>query len=113
MLRHNQAGDHMPIGTIFTAAIHEIAAQHDRPRRCRDWPRPSPNRDHGQRRCALKPSFVAVRDGPIVGLLELDADGHINCACVCPARRGSPAPTSRRRSASGGGIGSAFCACRR
>lgn len=57
---------------------------------CLAWSSPEPNPAHWEKRCALKQPFVVVIDSEIAGFLELDPDGHIDCAYTNPdfARRG-------------------------
>ncbi len=90
MIRIYQSGDHEAIAAIFTAAIHEIASRDYTPEQCLAWSDRRPNVAHWQRRCELKRPFVAVVDGEIAGFLELDPDGHIDCAYINPKyqRRG-------------------------
>lgn len=90
MIRHYQHGDHIAIAEIFTAAIHEIASKDYNPEQCLAWSDRMPNHDHWRKRCDLKRPFVAVAESEIAGFLELDPDGHIDCAYIHPQyqRRG-------------------------
>lgn len=90
MIRVFQHGDHIAIAEIFTAAIHEIASEVYSEEQCLAWSAREPNYDHWRRRCELKRPFVAVIDSSIAGFLELDPDGHIDCAYINPRyqRRG-------------------------
>lgn len=102
MIRIYRHGDHEAIATIFSRAIHEIACEAYTPEQCAAWSDRKPNADHWKIRCELKRPFVfetdAPSDGPsdagingqIAGFLELDPDGHIDCAYVNPdfQRRG-------------------------
>lgn len=90
-IRIYQHGDHAAIAEIFTSAVHEIASAVYTPAQCAAWSDRRPNPEHWRRRCELKRPFVAVADdGRIAGFLELDPDGHIDCAYTLPAfaRRG-------------------------
>lgn len=87
MIRIFQHGDHIAIAQIFTAAIHEIASECYTPEQCLAWSAREPNYDHWRRRCELKRPFVAVVDSSIAGFLELDPDGHIDCAYVNPRHK--------------------------
>lgn len=84
MIRVFQHSDHIAIAEIFTAAIHEIASECYSPEQCLAWSAREPNYDHWRRRCELKRPFVAVIDSSIAGFLELDPDGHIDCAYINP-----------------------------
>lgn len=90
MIRIYQHDDHVKIAEIFTAAIHEIACEAYLPEQCLAWSDRIPNHDHWKKRCELKRPFVAITDSEISGFLELDADGHIDCAYINPKfqRRG-------------------------
>lgn len=89
-IRIYQHGDHTAIGEIFTAAVHEIASRDYSPEQCLAWASRTVNYDHWRRRCELKRPFVAVVNSTIAGFLELDPDGHIDCAYINPQfqRRG-------------------------
>lgn len=80
----------MAIAEIFTRAVHEIASKDYTVEQCLAWSDTRPNAGHWEKRCAMKRPFVAEVDGVIAGFLELEPDGHIDCAYVNPdfQRRG-------------------------
>ncbi|MGC4015627.1 MAG: GNAT family N-acetyltransferase [Luteolibacter sp.] len=84
MIRIFQHGDHVAIAEIFTRAIHEIASRAYTPEQCLAWAGRAPDPAHWKKRCELKRPFVAVSGSRITGFLELDPDGHIDCAYVNP-----------------------------
>lgn len=84
MIRIFQHGDHIAIAEIFCRAIHEIACSAYTPQQCLAWSDRVPNYDHWQKRCELKRPFVATVSEEIAGFLELDPDGHIDCAYINP-----------------------------
>ena len=90
MIRAYQHGDHVAIAAIFCRAVHEIACADYTPAQCAAWSDTKPNPEHWEKRCERKQPFVNVEDGEIGGFLELDPDGHIDCAYVNPdfQRRG-------------------------
>jgi ribosomal protein S18 acetylase RimI-like enzyme len=90
MIRSFQPGDHAAIAEIFTRAVHEIASEVYSKEQCLAWSDREPNPAHWKRRCELKRPFVFLVDTEIAGFLELDPDGHIDCAYVHPKfqRRG-------------------------
>lgn len=90
MIRIYQHGDHAAIAEIFSRAVHEIASEVYSPEQCLAWSDPTPNCEHWKKRCELKRPFVFVVDQQIAGFLELDPDGHIDCAYIHPEfkRRG-------------------------
>jgi len=93
MIQRYKAGDHLAIGRIFYNAVHELA--------CRDYAKEqldawaSPPADIGQweedwkQRCERKIPFVKEIGGAVVGFIELDPDGHIDCTYVDPAHAGT------------------------
>ncbi len=90
MIRVFQRGDHVAIAEIFSRAVHEIACAAYTPEQCLAWSDRQPNVEHWRRRCELKRPFVAIVDQKVAGFLELDPDGHIDCAYIHPdfQRRG-------------------------
>jgi ribosomal protein S18 acetylase RimI-like enzyme len=90
MIRNYQPGDHIAIAEIFTRAVHEIASKVYTPAQCLAWSEREPDPAHWEKRCVLKRPFIAVTGSEISGFLELDADGHIDCAYIHPLfqRRG-------------------------
>jgi len=84
MIRIYQKGDHVSIAEVFCRAIHEIASQDYSPAQCLAWSSREPNPEHWKKRCELKRPFVVVMGSEIAGFLELDTDGHIDCAYVNP-----------------------------
>jgi GNAT superfamily N-acetyltransferase len=90
MIRIYQHGDHRAIAEIFSRAVHEIASHVYTQEQCDAWASREVNYGHWQRRCELKRPFVAEINGAIAGFLELDPDGHIDCAYTNPdfQRRG-------------------------
>lgn len=87
MIRVFQNGDHIAIAKIFTAAIHEIASADYTDEQCLAWASKEVNYAHWKSRCELKRPFVAVKNDQIAGFLELDPDGHIDCAYINPRFR--------------------------
>jgi len=89
-IRAFRSGDHVAIAEIFCRAVHEVASADYTEEQCLAWSGPTPDPDHWQNRCERKQPFVFERDGQIAGFLELDPDGHIDCAYVHPdhARQG-------------------------
>ncbi len=90
MIRIYQQGDHIAIAEIFSRAVHEIASKDYTTQQCLAWSAREPSPERWKKRCELKRPFVAVVDSHIAGFLELDTDGHIDCAYVNPdySRRG-------------------------
>jgi ribosomal protein S18 acetylase RimI-like enzyme len=87
MIRVFQHGDHVAIAEIFSRAVHEIASEVYSREQCLAWSDIAPNHEHWKRRCELKRPFVFLKGATIAGFLELDPDGHIDCAYVHPDHR--------------------------
>lgn len=87
MIRIFQHGDHIAIAKIFTSAIHEIASEVYTEEQCLAWSSREVNYAHWKNRCEMKRPFVAVKNEQIAGFLELDPDGHIDCAYINPKFR--------------------------
>jgi ribosomal protein S18 acetylase RimI-like enzyme len=85
MIRPYQPGDHVAIAEIFTRAVHEIASRDYTPEQCLAWSDREPNDAHWEKRCERKRPFVAIVEGQVAGFLELDPDGHIDCAYIHPS----------------------------
>ncbi|MFG0249977.1 MAG: GNAT family N-acetyltransferase [Phycisphaeraceae bacterium JB051] len=90
MIRRYQHGDHMFIGQIFYDAVHQLACEDYSREQLQAWASKPIGFDHWQQRCETKKPFVKEFCGQVVGFIELDADGHIDCTYVDPnfARRG-------------------------
>ena len=84
MIRPYRVGDHLAISEIFPRAIHEIASEAYTAEQCSAWSEKKPNPDYWRKRCEKKMPFVFVQNGEVVGFLELDPDGHIDCMYVHP-----------------------------
>jgi len=84
VIRAYQTGDHLAVANIFSDAVHQIAREVYTEEQCLAWASKEVNYEHWEKRCELKRPFVSVMDGQIAGFLELDPDGHIDCAYVNP-----------------------------
>ncbi len=90
VIRSYRPDDYLLIGRIFTNAVHEIASEVYSREQCLAWASIEVNFEHWKKRCERKQPFVAVTGAEISGFLELDPDGHIDCAYINPRfqRRG-------------------------
>ena len=84
MIRNYKHGDHEEIAKIFPQAIHEIASEYYTEEQCLAWSEKEPNPAHWEKRCAKKKPFVYLIKGTVVGFIELDPDGHIDCLYLHP-----------------------------
>ena len=90
MFRRYQHGDHLFIGQIFYDAVHQLADEHYTLEQRTAWASKPIGFKHWEKRCIAKQPFVKEINGRVVGFMELDDDGHIDCTYVDPAfaRRG-------------------------
>lgn len=93
-VRHFQLGDHVAIAETFTRAVHESTVA-DYTQAQRDvWAPRRPNLDRWRARCEFKRPWVCVnKEDVLVAFLELDHDGHIDCAYTHPDFAGQGAMT--------------------
>jgi phosphatidate phosphatase APP1 len=85
MIRLYQPEDYKEIARIFPRAVHEIAIREYSAAQCNAWSEKEPNPNHWKIRCKQKQPFVFVESGIVIGFLELDDDGHIDCMYVVNA----------------------------
>jgi len=90
VVRIYRHGDHIEIAEVFCRSVHELGSQAYSSAQCEAWSARQPNPSHWKKRCELKRPFVFEKRGQVAAFLELDPDGHIDCAYVHPdfARRG-------------------------
>ncbi|RYD24135.1 MAG: GNAT family N-acetyltransferase [Verrucomicrobiaceae bacterium] len=92
MVRRYQHGDHLAIGRIFHDAIHRLASRDYTPEQLNAWSGAKGDPDQWSRdwqaRCERKQPFVKELGGNVVGFIELDPDGHIDCTFVDPDHAG-------------------------
>ena len=78
-IRLYQPGDAREIADLFHDAIHAIGPEYYLPELLEAWAPTPPDYVHWQRRLDMKQPFVAQIGQKIVGFIELDPDGHIDC----------------------------------
>ncbi len=78
-IRHYEPSDAREIADLFHDAIHAIGNEHYSREQVEAWAPTPPDYQHWQRRLDRKQPFVAEMDQKIVGFIELDPDGHIDC----------------------------------
>ncbi len=78
-IRNYQPGDAREIADLFHDAIHAIGSEYYLPEQLEAWAPTPPDYAHWQRRLDMKQPFVAEMEQKIVGFIELDPDGHIDC----------------------------------
>ena len=85
MIRKYKTGDERYIARIYHDAIFQLAVGDYSQEQLQAWANPPVNCDHWRSRCETKKPFVKELDGHVVGFIELDPDGHIDCTYVDPA----------------------------
>lgn len=68
------------IANLFHGAVHQVASDYYSKAECEAWAPTPPDYLLWQKRLQQKQPLVAVIDRQIAGFIELDADGHIDCA---------------------------------
>lgn len=92
MVRRYQDGDHLSIGRIYHEAIHRLACRDYTSGQLAAWAGTKGDSESWSRdwkaRCERKRPFVKELDREVVGFIELDPDGHIDCTFVDPLHAG-------------------------
>ena len=88
-LRRYQDGDHLVIGEIFYRAVHQLACADYSKEQVEAWAPYPIDFDCWKLRCIEKQPFVAVKKNRVIGFIELDPDGHIDCVYVDPDHAGT------------------------
>ncbi len=84
LIRPYQTSDNDALIAIFYAAVHQIDEQYYSKKEKMAWAPVPPDYTFWYRRLNQKQPFVAVINTMIVGFIELDPDGHIDCLYVHP-----------------------------
>ncbi len=84
MIRRYQEGDQVAIARIYGEAIRRIASKDYNPTQLDAWAGTKPDMAKWKGRCERKKPFVKTIGGEVVGFIELDDDGHIDCTFVDP-----------------------------
>lgn len=87
-IRTYQPQDADAIADLYHAAVHAIDPTVYSKEQQEAWAPTPPDKVFWKERLAQKQPFVAWREGRIVGFMELEADGHIDCAYTHPAFQG-------------------------
>jgi GNAT superfamily N-acetyltransferase len=73
---------------LFYAAVYGIADDIYSPQQKAVWAPEPVNYENWEARLAQTQPFLAICDGAVVGFMELEADGHIDCTYTHPAFQG-------------------------
>ncbi|MEM9304465.1 MAG: GNAT family N-acetyltransferase [Pseudomonadota bacterium] len=85
MITH-YAGQFREIGTLFHEAVHRTASAFYTAAQCEAWAPTPGDQERWRWRCELKRPFVYLDGMAVIGFVELDPDGHIDCLYVHPDR---------------------------
>ena len=92
IIRKYEPGDELTIGRIYHDSVHQLTCADYTEEQRNAWATPIEGDDawaeKWRRRCDRKQPWVAVVDGDVVGFIEFDADGHIDCTYVSPDHAG-------------------------
>lgn len=73
------------ITDLHHASVHAINPSIYSQKQQESWAHTPPNYPYWAKRLALKKPFMAMYHGKIVGFIELEEDGHIDCAYTHPS----------------------------
>lgn len=78
-IRDYRADDSIEIADLFHGSVHSLHVESFSAEELEAWAPTPPDYSHWRKRLAEKKPYVAERDGMIVGFIELEDDGHIDC----------------------------------
>jgi putative acetyltransferase len=81
-IRTYQETDHSQIADLFHRTVHAIDVSFYSQAELEAWAPTPPNHEYWKTRLAMKKPFVAIADGLVIGFIELENDGHIDCLYV-------------------------------
>lgn len=79
-IRHYQIDDAQQIADLFHDSVHGIAKEKYSAEQLEAWAPTPPDYQYWSVRLALKNPYVCIVDHKVVGFMELEASGYINCA---------------------------------
>jgi putative acetyltransferase len=81
-IRPYQESDYVEIADLFHTSVHSIDRTIYSEEELEAWAPTPPNYEFWKARLAEKKPFVAVKSNTIVGFIELESNGHIDCLYV-------------------------------
>lgn len=82
LIRDDRPADADEIADLFHGAVHSLVGVGYSADQLEAWAPSPPDYAHWRARLAEKKPYVAKRNGVILGFIELEADGHIDCFYV-------------------------------
>jgi putative acetyltransferase len=88
-IRNYRAPDYIEIADLFHGAVHGISNDIYSAPALEAWAPSPPNYDFWKSRLASTKPFISVNKGIIVGFIELNNNGHIDCLYVHKNHQGT------------------------
>lgn len=82
------SGQYKDVANVFYDAVHNLAKTAYSQEQLDAWAPKPLNYAYWRQRCEWKRPFVCLLQGKVVGFIELDTDGHIDCHYVHSAFAG-------------------------
>jgi putative acetyltransferase len=83
-IRPYKESDYIEIADLFHSAVHSIDSALYSQEEIEAWAPTPLNYQFWKARLLVKKPFLAIKDSIIVGFVELEIDGHIDCLYVHP-----------------------------
>ncbi|PYF80533.1 GNAT family acetyltransferase [Marinomonas alcarazii] len=81
-IRHFKPSDSTEIADLFHGSVHSISSDIYSAAQLEAWAPTPPGYTMWKERLAITKPFVATIDDVVVGFIELESDGHIDCLYV-------------------------------
>jgi putative acetyltransferase len=81
-IRDYRPGDSDEIADLFHGSVHSLGGEGFTDAELEAWAPTPPDYSHWRKRLSKRRPYIAERDGMIVGFIELEDDGHIDCFYV-------------------------------
>lgn len=81
-IRDFRSEDADEIADLFHGSVHSLATENFSSEQLEAWAPTPPDYSRWRKRLSLRKPYVAEREGTIVGFIELEDDGHIDCFYV-------------------------------
>jgi putative acetyltransferase len=78
-IRNYRVEDSIEIADLFHGSVHSLHAENFSTEELEAWAPTPPDYSHWRKRLTDKKPYVAEGEGMIVGFIELEDDGHIDC----------------------------------
>lgn len=88
-IRSYQPSDYIEIANLFHKSVHAIKQSFYSKEELEAWAPTPPDYNGWKARLLEKKPFVALKNNGIIGFIELESDGHIDCLYVHPEHQGS------------------------